>query len=166
MKELLEIIGTICCVYFGMFALESLWQVVVVTPAKIYGAQVATVGELTARNSALQNEMKKPQVSPKEKHRIGTVKEKLESFSVGEKEVIRYILVQGSLTSQTLPHSGLDGNCVGQALRKGTQTGLLVQSSDAPSKRTIDQMMAAYEWRINPDFESALATVLIENAPE
>lgn len=47
-------IAIIVCVYMAIFIAESLWNFAALTPPKVYGEQVARIGELTTQNSALE----------------------------------------------------------------------------------------------------------------
>jgi len=57
-------IAIIVAVYFGLFAIESLWSTVVLTPPKIYAQQIDVIGELTAKNSILGRELQGAAGSP------------------------------------------------------------------------------------------------------
>ena len=147
-------IAIIVAVYFGLFAIESLWNVIVLTPPKIYAQQIDVIGELKAKNSILERELREPQVSQQEQRKRKTVREALGKFDDLEKTVFQAIQDNGEISVHALARMRKFGPNLYQVLDRGEQTNLLKKKSE--DGRSV--------YSINPEFKTALAFVLNEKA--
>lgn len=142
----------ILAVYFGLFALESLRNAIVLTPPKIYAQQIDVIGELRAKNSALERELREPQVSPQEQRKRKAVHEMLESLGAVSFPILQTILDHGEITHLNLARLGLEAPTY-QIIRKSEHLNL-VHSHPSGDGKTI--------LTINPEFRNALVSALEE----
>jgi len=102
MKELWIIGGIICGVYCGMFILESLWNLVVLTPTTIYAEQIDVISELSAKNSLLERERTNPPISAQEQRRRELVSKEVKKLEGIGRIILRYIHDQGQVSAMAL----------------------------------------------------------------
>jgi hypothetical protein len=145
-------IAIIVAVYFGLFALESLWNTIVLTPPRIYAQQIDVIGELKAKNSILERELREPQVSPQEQRKREAVRE-MAQFSDAGREIIRFILDNGDTPLTTLRYDRF-GKGIYETIQMAKNLNLVQERTS--EKKTI--------LTINPEFKAALAFVLNEKA--
>ena len=148
LTEMWIAIGLIIAVYLGLFALESLWNFTVLTPPKIYGAQVEVIGELLTKNSLLENELKEPKVSPAEERKRRLVAEKLEGWSAEAKKVLTYIMDHGSVNSMMIDiEPGFSQTVVNEAVVEGITSGLV--ESIGPDLSINSELRSALDYILN-----------------
>jgi hypothetical protein len=124
-------IAIIVGVYLILYAAESLWSCVVVSPTNLHAEQLAVITELTEENAQLRN-VAYPEVSPEEQRKRKLVAEKIKRLNLNAKRVLRYIMDHGIIRGTTLDlESGFEERDINSAVVEGTATGLLVSIGDS-----------------------------------
>jgi hypothetical protein len=96
-RDLWILLAIIVAVYFGLFVIESVWKLVVMTPPQIYGEQVDAIGEALAKASYLERELRGPQISPQEQRRRELVAGKIKELGLTGRKILRCIEDHGEL---------------------------------------------------------------------
>jgi hypothetical protein len=146
-KELLIAIATICGVYLGLFILESLWNLVVLTPPRIYAEQIDVIGDLTAKNSFLEEELRSPQISPEEQRRRELVSGKIKELGEIGRKILRCIEDHGEIRSMALSAEyNFDDAALNSFFQRAIPASLILYDNHKVS--------------LNPEFKSAIQFVL------
>jgi len=145
--ELVITVSAILVVYAVIFGIETLWRFVVSTPVNIYAQQVDRIGELTAKNSFLEHELKEPSVTAQEQRRREMVSEKVKTLGEFGRKILRCIDDQGEVNALSL-HAEYNFSEVmlNNFFAKAVPTGLILYQNHVV--------------RIKPELKSALDFVL------
>src|ERR1700675_268215 len=145
--ELAIIAGTIFAVYFVLFAVENIWNIIAITPPKIYAEQVDLIGELGARNSFLEAELRSPPTPPQEQRRRSFVSGELKKLGEVDRKILRYIHDQGQVSAMALKvDSHFNEIAVNNLVSRVLPAGLILYQNHVIS--------------IKPELQSALEFVL------
>jgi hypothetical protein len=141
-------IAIVVAVYLGIFVFESLWSLAILTPPKIYGAQVDVIGELAGKTSRLEAELREPPVSPLEQQRRQLVSKKVKELGEVGRKVLRCIEDHGQIKSPAL-------------IAEYLFSEMAIKSF---LERAIPNELVVYEnhtIRINPELKTAIEFVLV-----
>jgi hypothetical protein len=150
MKELWIIGGTICGVYLVLLTLENLWNFIVLAPVRIYAEQIALIGDLTAKNSFLESQLRVPKLSPQEQRRRDLVSHQVKNLTEVERKLLRHLCDDGRTHSFTLfqNHNEL---VVNNFIAKTVPTGLVLY--DAHFLSVKPELASAIEFVLSQEHD-------------
>jgi uncharacterized membrane protein len=166
--ELWLVTGIILGVYLALFVVETIWNFVIVSPARLHTERCSVIANQAVVNNRLQKELTTPAVSAQEQRQRKRASDLLKDFSKEERLVFQYLLDHGETGCRNLESSGLDRIAFAEATRKGFNCSLLDRREIEPHGE-LARWMSRLRWEqrfsINPQLESALKFVL-ENGGE
>jgi hypothetical protein len=152
-RELSVSVGIICGVYLGIFIVETVWNLIVLTPPIIYAEQIEVISELLAKNSFLERERKTPAISPQEQRRRELVSKEVKKLDPIGRAILRYIHDQGQVSAMALKvDCQFTETDVSKFIAKAIPGGLIVYQNHIIS--------------IKPDLKAAVEFVLSTESTE